>query len=261
MFNLLSSFTTPNAKEEKNPESVTIRVTPDMTDADIIRQVRSSGGGGSPLRLSMSDLDGGGTAVGKSDTRAFYQSPDSALNSVGEAAGKRYNDSLLDMSRSTAKLNETMTNDKNMESARKRFKAMINLEIDTIMENIVNAANYTEQQPEALQVSLLDVVAPRGDPVVSTFDWTIGKARSTCFVPSADGSQITTVECLGTIRVGLDDPPEVIKKRNRQFVEVLKFLLWKADCPSIKQTSRIEPYWNTRITKRYAEYYRYEHAL
>ena len=126
--------------------------------------------------------------IGQSDTRAYYQSPDSAMNALGERAERRYNESLLLMSKSTSELNKSMTHEKNMEATRKRFKVMNNLEIDTLIENIVNARDYTDQHPEALQGSLVDVMAPRGDPMVSTFDWTIGKSRSTCFVPSMDGS-------------------------------------------------------------------------
>ena len=93
MFNLLASFTTPNAKEDTNPASVTIQITPDMTDEEIIRQVRTPRGGGSPSRLSMGDLDKVATTIGKSDTRAYYQSPDSALNAIGERAERQYNES------------------------------------------------------------------------------------------------------------------------------------------------------------------------
>ena len=78
MLNLLASLTTPKKEASRPATTVKIQITPGMADEEILQQVRSMA-----IMNAVEDeppstpSEGGG---GRSDTRAFYQSPDHVLN-------------------------------------------------------------------------------------------------------------------------------------------------------------------------------------
>ena len=247
MLNLLASLTTPKKEASPTTTTVKIQVTPGMADEEILQQVRSMA-----IMNAVEDeppstpSEGGG---GRSDTRAFYQSPDHVLNAIAEESERTYADRLSQLSRSSSNLNRTLTHGSNMEMAKRRFHELQDLDDKTVIESIYACRDYAEQTEEDNQVSLVDILFPPGTPVVTEVDWTIQRAKSTCFVSDVNSGHKSTVLSLAVIRVGVMNSPEVIRKRNLQLVEVLIFLLWKAGCPSATDKSRIEPYWRRRITE------------
>ena len=106
MLNFLASITTPKKEASQPTTTVQIQLTPDMSDDEILRQVRSMAITTAEDEPPSTPNDGGG---GRSDTRAYYRSPDHVLNAIAEESERIYGDNLLQMSRSTATLNETIT--------------------------------------------------------------------------------------------------------------------------------------------------------
>ena len=248
MLNFLASMTTPRKEAASQPTTaVQIQLSPDMSDEEILRQVRSMGITTAEDEPPSTPNDGGG---GRSDTRAFYGSPDHVLNAIAEESERTYTDNLLQISRSSATLNETITHGKNLEMAKKKFQELKDFEDDTLIDNIFLCNDYAAQVNDHLQVSLVDILFPSGSPSVRAVDWTIARAKTACFVTNVDtGHKSTEVVSLAVIRVGVIKSPEVVRKRNLQLVEVLFFLLWKARCPSVDDKSLVEPYWRRRISE------------
>jgi hypothetical protein len=210
-----------------------------MSNEDILRRVR-----GSLARLNVADLEMPSTP-GRSDTRAFYQSPDSTLNALGEEAERQYTDSLLMMSKSMSQRIKTMTMDKHQEVANKHFKELCNIEIRTLVVAIKDARNCAEQVPAVQQVIIADILFPRSSGIVETVNWTLGKVKYPCYIKSL----MSTAVCLTSIIVGVDGSPDTVESKNKGLAELLIFLLWKAGCLPATEKSQIEPHWKRRITE------------
>ena len=223
MLNFIASLTTPKKEEAPQQAStVKLQITPGMTDDEILQQVRSMAIMNAEDEPSTPN-DGGG---GRSDTRAYYRSPDHVLNAIAEESERIYGDDLLQMSKSTAALNETITHGKNQEAARKKFQELKDTEDATLIDSIFAVKDYAEQVNDHLQVSLANILFPPGSPGVITVDWMLARAKTTCFVTNLEtGHKSTGVVSLAVIRVGVVNSPEVVRKRNLQLVEVLIFLL------------------------------------
>ena len=158
MFNLLTSLTTPRKEASQPTTTVKIQITPDMSDDEILRQVRAMAITTAEDGIPSTPIEGG---RGRSDTRAYYSSPDHVLNAIAEESERIYGEKLLQMSRSTATLNETITHGKNMEMAKKKFFELKDTEVNTLIENIFSCRSYAEQVHEHLQVSLADILFPQ----------------------------------------------------------------------------------------------------
>jgi hypothetical protein len=85
---------------------------------------------------------------------------------------------------------------------------------------------YSQQVPDQLQVSDADLIFPRSSGIVETINWTLHGDRNTrAFVTSLK----INVETLSSIRIAVDSGPDEIKAKNQALVDVLIFLLWKAE--------------------------------
>ena len=87
MLNFLASITTPKKEAASQPTTtLQIQLTPDMSDDEILRQVRSMAITTAEDEPPSTPNDGGG---GRSDTRAYYRSPDHVLNAIESYTKKK----------------------------------------------------------------------------------------------------------------------------------------------------------------------------